>query len=251
MVAKAASVMNKKKVEPSVGQGYTEAARRRDELVLVRHCASVLAGLRPANLFSLSRDGQSKELSETLTAYRQEFKDSSLKLRVFCHCANFALVFLYRPSALTKHLMQTDHREILLRCGYERAFFTGTLAGTEQTLDFLGERLAESRKNHGTSAFPHEIGLFLGYPTADVLGFIRHSGRSALVTGYWKVYERPLEKLLMFVEIKHWEKRFCEAVSAGARPVCLVRRAEGRQQRCDGPRAAARRIWSEGVKQRA
>ena len=34
--------------------------------------------------------------------------------------------------------------------------------------------------------FPHEIGLFLGYPMTDVLGFIE--GKESLSVGYWKVY---------------------------------------------------------------
>lgn len=34
--------------------------------------------------------------------------------------------------------------------------------------------------------FPHEIGLFLGYPMTDVLGFIE--GKEYLSVGYWKVY---------------------------------------------------------------
>ena len=33
-------------------------------------------------------------------------------------------------------------------------------------------------------AFPHEIGLLLGYPVEDVLGFIRHQGKNYLYTGY-------------------------------------------------------------------
>ena len=36
--------------------------------------------------------------------------------------------------------------------------------------------------------FPHEIGLFLGYPVEDVAGFIRHAGRGCKLCGYWKVY---------------------------------------------------------------
>ena len=33
-------------------------------------------------------------------------------------------------------------------------------------------------------AFPHEIGLLLGYPVEDVLGFIRYQGKNYLYTGY-------------------------------------------------------------------
>jgi hypothetical protein len=35
---------------------------------------------------------------------------------------------------------------------------------------------------------PHEVGLFLGYPLDDVLGFIRHGGRGYKLCGVWKVY---------------------------------------------------------------
>ena len=44
------------------------------------------------------------------------------------------------------------------------------------------ERLGES------SEFPHEIGLFLGYPCEDVKGFIENKASSAKCVGCWKVY---------------------------------------------------------------
>ena len=36
--------------------------------------------------------------------------------------------------------------------------------------------------------YPHEMGIFLGYPLEDVRGFIRHEGKESRYTGYWKVY---------------------------------------------------------------
>ena len=36
--------------------------------------------------------------------------------------------------------------------------------------------------------FPHEIGLFLGYPLEDVEGFCRKKGADCKLSGYWKVY---------------------------------------------------------------
>lgn len=38
---------------------------------------------------------------------------------------------------------------------------------------------------------PHEIGLFLGFPVQDVIGFIRNKGRNCLLCQYWKVYSHP------------------------------------------------------------
>ncbi|MPN35997.1 hypothetical protein SDC9_183502 [bioreactor metagenome] len=39
--------------------------------------------------------------------------------------------------------------------------------------------------------FPHEIGLFLGYPLHDVVGFIENKGRNFTCSGYWKSYGDP------------------------------------------------------------
>ena len=35
------------------------------------------------------------------------------------------------------------------------------------------------------------MGLFLGYPTDDVVAFIEHEGRDYLCCGCWKVYSHP------------------------------------------------------------
>jgi len=40
----------------------------------------------------------------------------------------------------------------------------------------------------GISSFPHEIGVFLGYPLHDVIGFINNAGKNSCCCGYWKVY---------------------------------------------------------------
>ena len=34
--------------------------------------------------------------------------------------------------------------------------------------------------------FPHEIGVFLGYPLTDVVGFIENQGRNFTCCGCWK-----------------------------------------------------------------
>ena len=39
-----------------------------------------------------------------------------------------------------------------------------------------------------SDVFPHEIGVFLGYPLEDVKAFIRFRGAGYKVCGDWKVY---------------------------------------------------------------
>ena len=36
--------------------------------------------------------------------------------------------------------------------------------------------------------FPHEVGVFLGYPLEDVKGFIANGGKNCKCVGCWKVY---------------------------------------------------------------
>ena len=45
--------------------------------------------------------------------------------------------------------------------------------------------IAEESKDN---EFPHEIGVFFGYPLEDVKSYIENNGENALYVGYWKVY---------------------------------------------------------------
>lgn len=46
--------------------------------------------------------------------------------------------------------------------------------------------------------FPHEIGVFLGYPLQDVVGFIENHGRNYTCCGFWKSYSDPAEMQACF-----------------------------------------------------
>ena len=46
----------------------------------------------------------------------------------------------------------------------------------------------QSAASAASPGFPHEIGLFLGYPLQDVLGFIENRGQGSKLVGTWKVY---------------------------------------------------------------
>ena len=45
-----------------------------------------------------------------------------------------------------------------------------------------------ARRMSANSEFPHEVGLFLGYPPEDVYGFIHGDRRAAKYVGTWKVF---------------------------------------------------------------
>ena len=68
----------------------------------------------------------------------------------------------------------------------------------EKMLERLSQRVKDfSEKGMG---FPHEIGMFLGYPVADIRGFIENEGRKYLMIGYWKVYSNLSQARMIFKE---------------------------------------------------
>ena len=85
------------------------------------------------------------------------------------------LVYIYDRDLLDKTLSAADVRAFIARFGYDPSW------STDRCLDRLCERLTQSD-------FPHEIGVFLGYPLEDVKGFINNCGQHCKYCGMWKVY---------------------------------------------------------------
>ena len=91
---------------------------------------------------------------------------------------NKALIYMYRPDRLQQDLKDETAGRILAQKGYP-------LDNTSHCVAELARRL-----NYG-SEFPHEIGLFLGYPSEDVYGFIKEgSGNAKYVGGAYMVMSR-------------------------------------------------------------
>lgn len=138
------------------------------------HCAPVIAGVKPSNLLIL-RQTKNCRIGAAL-----ENTDVS------CMCL-FAgrektMCLLYRKSYLELLTGREENRRFLLKYGY-RDF------KIEKVLARLKVRFLKYQA--GTGEFPHEMGLLLGYPLADVNGFIENQGRDYLLSGYWKVYDNP------------------------------------------------------------
>lgn len=113
---------------------------------------------------------------------------------------------LYLRSGLMEYLAETDVKRLMERFGYHA-----------MKLERILERVSEKYTSHmdGTGGFPHEIGLLLGYPPADVLGFIQNNGRNYLCTGYWKVYSNQSECKRIFRGYSQAREMLIHMVSRG------------------------------------
>ncbi|MDO4976853.1 MAG: DUF3793 family protein [Eubacteriales bacterium] len=144
------------------------------EKMLATHCAPTLMGVKPANLISFKKSS-STNLLNFMERYEDLFLKFNIKMRVVCSCKNHFLIFVYRQDLLNQQLSKQEVRQYLMNQGYPKDF---TL---EEALDLMSERYKDQK-------CPNEIGVFLGYPLEDVIGFEKHKGSECKYSGLWKVY---------------------------------------------------------------
>ena len=193
---------------------------------VVRHCAPTLAGLKTGNIFNASYTSD-EELNASLAALNETLEDRGLRVVCLRAGGGRALIYVYRPQQLQRDLNRTEARSLLQGFGYvlknpESCTDPDSLVNTDLCIAYLAQRICL------TDTFPHEIGLFLGYPPEDVEGFICHKGMNCKICGYWKVYgdaEAARKRFDQFtkctgVYLKHLEcgaslKKLAVAKSAG------------------------------------
>ena len=110
-----------------------------------------------------------------------------------------ACLLFYDRDLLGAALDCPSSRDLLRGRGYAAE------SGAESLLGQLASRM-------GQRDFPHEIGLFLGYPALDVAAFIKFGGKNFTLCRYWKVYH----------DVDAAQKRFRAIDEAKRRAACLL-----------------------------
>lgn len=141
---------------------------------IVRFCAPVLTGIKTGGLFNTC-DMAYETLCHEVEAARVRLARFGIEIRLFFTRGKMPLVYVYRVEALARDLQDADVQAYLAPLGYE-AF------DVQSALTQLAKRL------HQYEGFPHEIGLFLSYPLADVRDFVQFGSRCAKRQGYWCVF---------------------------------------------------------------
>lgn len=179
------------------------------ERALAYHCAPALAGIKPADLFSWL--GTWEETGAMLARFSGELGRTGVRFCLLCRRRERCLIMVYRPERLAGQLAQEDVRAILRRDGYP------VDGGTEVMLEHLGREMV--REN----GFPHEVGLFLGYPAEDVEGFRRNGGRGYRYCGLWKVYSDVEWARRRFEQYDLCRRGLCRQVQAGRHLAQMLR----------------------------
>lgn len=141
---------------------------------LVQTLGPVLLGAKPSEI--LSFPSNDKELTEKINKIHHHFgncKKISFKIFHFNHKST--KVLFYKPISLEAALTDFRNARFLKSIGYPKEYSLES---------YLGHMIDKIKKGN----IPDEIGLFLGYPLKDVIGFMGHPSLKLTKVNGWRVY---------------------------------------------------------------
>ena len=133
------------------------------ERVLIETCSPTLAGMKPANLISLPYQNEEQARAD-IREMNRIFVRKGLRAVPLNFRKSHVLLYLYRPASLKQEFAGERVRSFLEPLGYD-------CSDADRCVVKLGEKI---RAGRDSAEFPHEVGIFLGYPLEDVEGFIHH-----------------------------------------------------------------------------
>ncbi|MBO6149147.1 MAG: DUF3793 family protein [Lachnospiraceae bacterium] len=167
---------------------------------VVEHSSPTLAGIKTGSLFQLLMDGGSvedefRELNRTLVG-------KGLRAVPVQRPGSPILVYLYRPCRLCRDLDRPVSRRILERKGYD-------CRNADRCVAQLVRHFTED------STFPHEVGLFLGYPPEDVEKFMENPRCGVKCVGCWKAYGNEDKARRIFLKYRKCTETYRKRVEGG------------------------------------
>ncbi|MFW5632013.1 MAG: DUF3793 family protein [Acetivibrio ethanolgignens] len=151
------------------------------EVQLALQCAPVLTGIKTANLLIIDKNSAMN--------FPGVLVGEGLFYRLLYEVRDKLVYLIYDRNKLLAYMEKPEVFRVLQMLGYQRVKL-------EEILEEISRRYESYMKNE--RSFPHELGLLLGYPVEDVIGFIVHQGQNFLYKGYWKVYENPEQAKQLF-----------------------------------------------------
>ena len=168
------------------------------ETQMILQCAPLIAGLKASNLLIVN--------SKNVDKVAQIITETAISYVILWETKEKTTLLLYKDESLNTYFSNQCVQQLLKSYGYENAELN-TL------LHIFRQHYAEYMA--GQKPFPHEIGLFLGYPVEDVEGFIKYEGKHSLYAGYWKVYADLASKLKLFEEFESAKGTMIRLLSYG------------------------------------
>ena len=144
---------------------------------LVGLLGPVLMGSKPAELISFPNFDNSKD--NKINLIKEHFKICKrIKFKVISLKNNSTKVFFYNPDSLCMYLNEHKNKRFLQSKGYPLNY---------ELNDYIDAMITTIENG----VIPDEIGVFLGYPLKDIMGFIGHPSLNLTKVNGWRVYGNP------------------------------------------------------------
>ena len=174
---------------------------------LMLECAEVLGGVKPANLISIVNRTRScgRNIYQLWLSHHKELttRIADLTFVVLKTKPQALLLLCYNRNQLERHLSHGGIRALLQKAGYE------TGASCEQLLTGLCRRIEKN------DSFPHEVGLFIGYPAKDVAAFMGLVDLPFTCQGPWKIFGKPEQSLVLAEQYRSCRNRMRSILASG------------------------------------
>lgn len=208
------------------GGSCCDISRKEIQDLIVRHCSPTLADLKCGNLFKLCSSLHDPQ--EVIEDIERRIADKGVRLRTIRTGDGGLLLYVYRPDRIMGRLQDPETERFLIDAGYD-------LSGGTPLVDQLVSRFG--------TGIPHEIGVFLGYPIGDVIGYIENKGRNCLCLGCWKAYSDPENAMKAFAMLKKCRRVYekCHSNGTSLERLTVRTRHQGTVASCDSPLTCGQR----------
>lgn len=141
--------------------------------LIAYNIAPTIQGFKASTILNFSNN--KNNMYNLWLKYKDEIKHRfSLEVLELKKTTFNVIVLFYNRRAMLDIIVNDENLEFLKGQGYRK---------TNNLDEYLNEL-----KVRFQNLCPHEIGIFLGIPIKDVIGFIENKGYNYLLNGYWKVY---------------------------------------------------------------
>ena len=164
--------------------------------MLIFYLAPVLQKIKPSELVILKKNRFNENWLPEKDGFLAELGLTCEELHV---SENVVYLLFYDEKMLCASLTCKSCQNILKCNNY-------------QTTECLQSLLHQLKNKMKLTLFPHEIGLFLGYPAHDVAAFIKFGGKNYCLCRHWKVYH----------DIKNAGRKFVQIDEARENAACIL-----------------------------
>ena len=142
----------------------------------VQLIAPVLVGAKPAEILSFPwGDKHNGRLEQIKTSI---LLNNKVQMKEFTYGGKCTKLFIYNTKALDDTMADKRNQLFLMKLGYPDIY------SRDSYLEVLMDKMQ-------AGSIPDEIGVFLGYPLKDVIGFMGHASLKLTKVNGWRVYGDP------------------------------------------------------------